>query len=87
MGIKAWTSRVLLVKGKSLFLQFVTLNANTSPRFGWVNSSYILGYKHLDVHMRRAVDLQISYEEFSRTPNSVLEEGSDEDAVSEEAEA
>lgn len=55
-------------------------------RFGWVNSSYILGYKHLDVHMRRAIDHQISWEDFIKTPHNVLEEASDEDAVSEEAE-
>lgn len=37
--------------------------------------------------MRRAIDLQISYEDFVRTPNDALQEASDEDAISEEAEA
>ena len=33
--------------------------ANFPCRFGWVNASYILGYKLMDIQMRRAIDLTV----------------------------
>lgn len=40
--------------------------ANSPCRFGWVNSSYILGYKLMDIQMRRAIDLTVPWEDYNR---------------------
>lgn len=48
---------------------------NFAYSFGWVNASYVLGYKLMDVHMRRSIDLTTSWEDFIKGPRlAILED-------------
>jgi alpha,alpha-trehalase len=74
-------------EGYALYQFPLLLNTDFNGSFGWVNASYILGYRIMDVHMRRAIDLQTSWEDFIKIPQStILEDPAGEEAISSDAE-
>lgn len=68
MATKELTSKVWLLKGKSMVLSRLSfISADYESSFAWMNASYVYGLQIVNAHMKRALGAVTSWDVFAKS--------------------